>query len=53
VVTSIRPLERDFGINYEIDTDEEMEEIGAEDCENISDIEEVYLFYFYNFKESE
>jgi len=41
----LKPIEKDPFINYEIDSDEEMELRDAEDCENISELEEVNLNY--------
>jgi hypothetical protein len=37
----LNPFEKIIGVQYEIDTDEEIELNEAEDCENISEIDEV------------
>ena len=42
-VTFLKPLEKDLYINYDIDSDDEIELRDAEDCENISELEEVFV----------
>jgi len=41
MIVPTKPLSRVMGISYEIDSDEEIELNEAEDCENISEIDEV------------
>lgn len=41
----MKPLEKDLYINYDIDSDDEIELRDAEDCENISELEEVFVIY--------
>ena len=44
MIVPTKPLSRVMGISYEIDSDEEIELNEAEDCENISEIDEVLNF---------
>ena len=43
MITPLKPLEKILGVQYEIDSDEEIELNEAEDCENISELDEVNI----------
>ena len=45
MVSGLKPFEKDPFINYDIDSDDELELRDAEDCENISELEDVYFYY--------